>query len=74
MTNELSLNELDHVNGWFFMLLFYAIASKPANAPAPGGETYKTAGEETVLDTMKKVYNGVVADENGKGCTDRFPL
>ncbi len=70
MTNELSLNELDHVNGGFFMLLFYAIASKPANAPAPGGETYKTAGEETV----KKVTNGVVADENGKGCTDRFPL
>ena len=74
MTNELSLNELDHVNGGFFMLLFYAIASKPANAPAPGGETYKTAGEEAVLDTMKKVTNGEDADENGKACTDRFPL
>ena len=45
--NEMTMDEMDQVNGGFFMLLvFYTIASKPANAPAPGGKTYKYAGQK----------------------------
>ena len=36
------------------MLLFYGIASKPTNAPRPGGETYETAVEEAVLNIIMK--------------------
>ena len=72
--NEMTMDEMDQVNGGFLMLLFYAIASKPANAPAPGGKTYKKAGDETIGKIKESMGTGVVADENGKPCTDRFPI
>ncbi len=70
--NEMTMDEMDQVNGGFLMLLFYAIASKPANAPAVGGKTYKTAGEETIGKIKGSTGTGVVADEDGKPCTDPF--
>ena len=72
--NEMTMDETDQVNGGLLMLLFYAIASKPANAPAPGGKTYKKAGDETIGKIKESMGTGVVADENGKPCTDRFPI
>ena len=54
MRNEPSLNQLENANGGIFMLLFYGIASKPTNATRPGGETYETAVEETVLNIIMK--------------------
>ena len=72
--NEMTMDEMDQVSGGFLMLLFYAIASKPANAPAPGGKTYETAGEETIGKIKESMGTRVVADENGKPCTDRFQI
>jgi|TARA_Y100000588_G_scaffold150830_1_gene164879 hypothetical protein len=54
LRNEPSLNQLENANGGIFMLLFYGIASKPTNAPRPGGETYETAVEEAVLNIIMK--------------------
>jgi hypothetical protein len=70
--NEMTMDEMDQVNGGFLMLLFYAIASKPANAPAVGGKTYRKAGDETIGKIKESMGAGVVADENGKPCTDPF--
>ena len=52
LRNEPSLNQLENANGGIFMLLFYGVASKPTNAPRPGGETYETAVEETGLNII----------------------
>ena len=70
--NEMTMNEMDQVNGGFFLLLFYAIAPNVANAPAPGGKTYKGAGEETIGKIKESLGTGVVADEDGRPCTDPF--
>ena len=49
LRNEPSLNQLENANGGIFMLLFYGIASKPTNATRPGGETYETAVELSLI-------------------------
>ena len=36
--NEMTMDEMDQVNGGFLLLLFYAIAPNVANAPAVGGK------------------------------------
>ncbi len=70
--NEMTMDEMDQVNGGFLLLIFYALAPNVANAPAPGGKTYKGAGEETIGKIMESLGTGVVADEDGGSCTDPF--
>ena len=81
LDQELSLNELEDVNGGFLGLLIAALLPAPANAPAPGDDIYTKPGLIEVVITGSTLGNpdgktpGVWAGEDGKGCTDRgLPL
>ena len=77
LEQELSLNELEDVNGGLLGLLIAALLPSPANAPAPGDDIYTKPGLIEVVTTGSTLGNpdgrapGVWAGEDGKGCTDR---